>query len=347
MKDVGLDPDALVRLSSWMDAQGLGPGGIESVTPLTGGTQNLLLRLEKGRRTFVLRQPPPHTVAAAGESIRREAQVLGALANTDVPHARLIAYCPDEQVTGASFFLMDEVKGFNVGVGMPALHAGSPDIRRQMGLNVVEALAAIASVDYVAAGLGEFGKPAGFVDRQVERWRGQLAGYAKFSGWHGPASLPGVTRIGEWLDANRPASFTPGLMHGDFHLKNLLFCEHGPQVAAVIDWELATIGAPLVDLGWLLATWPGLGSDYTSFIIEPWEGFPTGDEVVEHYGRLTGTDLTHILWYKVLACFKLAIIVEGTFARASSGMALMEVGERLHANALRLLQRAERWLSGG
>jgi aminoglycoside phosphotransferase (APT) family kinase protein len=344
MTETSLDQAALERLSSWMDGQGLaGPMG--AVRALTGGTQNLLLRFEKGGRSFVLRQPPPHTVRGAGETIRREAEVLAALADTEVPHAHLVSYCADEAVTGAPFFLMDEIKGFNVGVGMPALHAGNPEIQRQMGLHVVEALAAISRVDYVAAGLADFGKPVGFLDRQVERWRAQLAGYTKFDGWPGPTGLPGVAQLGEWLDANRPNSFTPGLMHGDYHLKNVLFREDGPQLAAVIDWELATIGAPLVDLGWLLATWPGPGGDYTSFIIEPWDGFPTGDELVEHYGRLTGTDLTHVLWYKVLACYKLALIIEGTFARACAGKAPMDVGERLHGNAVRLLRRAERWLA--
>lgn len=335
----------IARLQAWMDAHGLPGGEVTGLRILTGGTQNILLRFDRAGRGYVLRQPPPFSIAGAGRTVLREAQAIGALARTDVPHARLVATCADAAVTGGPFFIMEEIEGFNAGVGMPALHAASPGIRNRMGFAVVDALAAIRAVDYVAVGLADFGKPEGFLERQVDRWRSQLEGYAQFEGWPGPAGLPAVDPIRKWLDANLPPSFKPGLMHGDFHLKNLLFHNDGPEVAAVIDWELATIGDPLVDLGWLLATWPGPNGDYTSFIIEPWDGFPSGEEIVHYYGSVTGQALDHVLWYQVFACYKLALIIEGTFARACAGKADMAVGERLHGNARRLLARADRWLA--
>lgn len=335
----------LNRVAAWMDEAGLPAGPISNPLELTGGTQNLLLAFDKGGQRFVLRQPPPHSVAGGDQTTRREVRVLGALAQTDVPHARLIAACWDPTVTGAAFFLMEAVEGFNVGVGMPGLHAGDPAIRRQMGLSIVDALAAIGRVDHVAVGLADFGKPEGFLERQVERWRTQFEGYSRYEGWPGATSLPGVDAIGRWLDAHRPTGFKPGLMHGDFHIKNVLYRHDSGQLAAVIDWELATIGDPLVDLGWLLATWPGQNGDYTVAQIEPWDGFPTGEELVAHYGAVTGRDMSAALWYQVFACYKLALILEGTFARACAGKASQETGERLHCNALRLLARAERWLA--
>ena len=334
----------LNRLAAWMDGEGLPGGPINDAVELTGGTQNLLLAFSKGGRRFVLRQPPQHTVAGGDQTTRREVRVLGALAQTDVPHADLIAACWDPAVTGAAFFLMEAIDGFNVGVGMPDLHASSPEIRRRMGLSIVEALAAIGRIDHVAVGLADFGKPEGFLERQVGRWRAQLESYARYDGWPGLDSLPGVAAIGRWLDDHRPTDFTPGLMHGDFHIKNVLYRHDGPELAAVIDWELATIGDPLVDLGWLLATWPGQNGDYTVAQIEPWEGFPTGDELVARYGELTDRDMSSVLWYQVFACYKLALILEGTFARACAGKAPKDTGERLHGNALRLLGRAQRWL---
>lgn len=339
-----IDAIDLRRLAAWMDSQGLPAGPISDAVELTGGTQNLLLAFRKGDQRFVLRQPPPHTVAGGDQTTRREVRVLGALAQTDVPHAGLIASCWDPAVTGSAFFLMEEIDGFNVGVGMPNLHASSREIRRRMGLSIVEALAAIGRIDPVAVGLADFGKPDGFLERQVGRWRTQLESYARYDGWPGLASLPGVADLGRWLDDHRPTQFAPGLMHGDFHIKNVLYRHDGPELAAVIDWELATIGDPLVDLGWLLATWPGRDGDYTVAQIEPWDGFPTGDELVARYRELTDRDMSSVLWYQVFACYKLALILEGTFARACAGKAPMDTGERLHGNALRLLGRAQLWL---
>ncbi|MDP1632520.1 MAG: phosphotransferase family protein [Caulobacter sp.] len=334
----------LSRVAAWMDETGLPSGPISNAVELTGGTQNLLLAFDKGGQRFVLRQPPLHSVAGGDQTTRREVRVLGALARTDVPHARLVAACWDPKVSGAAFFLMEAIDGFNVGVGMPALHAGDPRIRRRMGLSIVEALAAIGRVDHVAVDLADFGKPQGFLERQVERWRAQFEDYSRYDGWPGPSGLPGVDIIGRWLDDHRPAGFKPGLMHGDFHIKNVLYRHGSGDLAAVIDWELATIGDPMVDLGWLLATWPGHNGDYTVAQIEPWDGFPSGEELIAHYAALTGRDMRSVLWYQVFACYKLALILEGTFARACAGKAPRETGERLHGNALRLLARAERWL---
>ena len=337
-------PVDVAALALWMDEQGLPKGPIGEVVRLVGGTQNLLVRFTKGGRDFVLRQPPAHSVAGGGQTVRREARVLGALASTPVPHSKLIAVCTEEGVTGGQFLLMEAVEGFNVAVGMPPLHSGDAQVRRGMGLAAIEALAAIAQVDHVLVGLADFGKSEGFLERQVGRWRHQLASYEQYNGWLGGDSLPGISTLGKWLEDNRPRSFTPGLMHGDYHLQNLIFRLDGPQIAAVIDWELATIGDPLIDLAWLLANWPDPDGSPTTFTVSPWDGFPSEAALISYYGELTGRDLSQLHWYKVFACYKLAIILEGTYARSCAGMAPVDVGERLHRNALRLLGRATRTL---
>jgi len=201
-------------LEAWMDDQGLPAGEIGVVDRLTGGTQNILLRFERGGRHYVLRRPPIHKRANSDETMRREARVLGALKGTDVPHPGLIAACPDEAILGAAFFLMEPVDGFNATAGLPELHAGDADIRRGMGFAMAEGIASLGAVDYLAVGLEGFGRPEGFLERQVSRWQHQLESYSEMEGYPGP-EIPGVDRIAVWLNANRPARFEPGILHGD------------------------------------------------------------------------------------------------------------------------------------
>jgi aminoglycoside phosphotransferase (APT) family kinase protein len=336
-----IDAGELAALDAWMARQGLGTGPITQVTALTGGTQNILLRFERAGRAFVLRRPPRHLRANSNETMRREARVLAAIGQSVVPHARLIAACPDDNVIGAAFILIEPIAGFNPTAGLPALHAGSPTIRHRMGLALVEGIAALGALDYRALGLDGFGRPDRYLERQVERWRGQLASYADLPGWTGPAHIPGVERVATWLEAHRPATFTAGIAHGDYHLANVMIRHDGPELAAIVDWELATIGDPLLDLGWLLATWPDEdGGGAAAVKTSPWHGFPTADELIAHYRDRTTRDLTEIDWYTVLACYKLGILLEGTHARACAGRAPRDIGDQLHARTIALFERA-------
>jgi aminoglycoside phosphotransferase (APT) family kinase protein len=332
----------LTRLAQWMDRQGLESGAIEEAHALTGGTQNILVRFRRGTREFVLRRPPLQPRLDGNKTILREACVLGALATTSVPHARLIAACDDSEVLGAPFYLMAPVTGFNAsGTPLPALHASDPAVRHRMGLSMVEALLCLSAVDPDAVGLGDFGKVTGFLQRQVPRWQSQLEGYAAYAEWPGPAGLPGVDEVGHWLEANRPASFTPGLLHGDFHLANVMFRPDSGEVAALIDWELSTLGDPLLDLGWLIATWPDASGQGAGTInVFPSDGFASTDELIAHYRSRSTRDLAAIDWYVVLAQYKLGILLEGSHARACAGKAPQMLGERHHASAQRLLHNA-------
>lgn len=339
----GVDLEALER---WMDGQGLGEGPIANAITLAGGTQNILLRFSRSGRSYVLRRPPPVLRANSNETMRREARILAALKGSNVPHPELIAACPEENVIGASFYLMEPIEGFNATQGLPALHSGDVAIRHRMGLAMVEAIAALSRVDYRAVGLEGFGKLDNWIERQVGRWASQLASYAEMPGWTGPDAIPGVPKVAEWLDAHRPTSFQPGIIHGDFHFANVLFRNDSGELAAVVDWELCALGDPLLDLGWLVATWPENDNPHaTDVAITPWEGFATPDELVAHYAALTGRDLADFDWYAVLACYKLGIILEGTHARACAGKAPRETGDRLHAHTIHLFERALRRIS--
>lgn len=335
----------LDALATWMDGKSLGVGPIENATLLAGGTQNILLRFKRADREYVLRRPPPHLRANSNETMRREARVLAALAGSDVPHPGLIAACGDENVIGAAFYLMEPIDGFNPTSGLPPLHASSESLRHRMGLAMVEGIAALGALDYQAIGLDGLGKPDNYLERQVARWKAQLSSYEEFTDWTGPSEIPGVDAVANWLDAHRPKSFRPGVIHGDFHLANVLFRPDSPELAAIVDWELTTIGDPLLDLGWLLATWPESDDPVVEDVaVTPWRGFPNARELVEHYRPRTDRDVDAIDWYAVLACYKLGIILEGTHARACAGKAPRETGDLLHAKTIGLFQRALRWI---
>ncbi|MEP2829703.1 phosphotransferase family protein [Parvibaculum sp.] len=341
-KEIPVDLGALAR---WMDGEELGSGPLEDVTLLGGGTQNILLRFTRNGRPYVLRRPPPHLRKNSNETMRREARMLAALARSDVPHPGLIAACPEEDVIGAAFYLMEPVDGFNPTVALPELHGNDPAIRHRMGLSLVEGIAALGAIDYEKAGLDGFGKPDNYLKRQVARWQGQLESYREFPSWPGPQRIPGVAKVAKWLEDNRPSTFQPGIIHGDYHLANVMYRHDGPELAAIVDWELTTIGDPLLDLGWLLATWPqGDGPAAGAVGVRPWDGFPSADELVAHYRPRTSRDMGNIEWYGVLACYKLGIILEGTHARACEGKAPKETGDKLHASTVGLFERALRWI---
>jgi len=327
----------LEQLASWMDGQGLGNGPIEDVEHIAGGTQNVLLRFRRADRTYVLRRPPPHKRANSDETMRREARVLAGLAGSDVPHPGLIAACGDVAVLGAAFYLMDEVDGFNPSMGLPEPHRSDPAMQRSMGLSMADAIAALGRLDVVAVGLGDLGRPDGWLERQVKRWRAHLASYDAIEGYRG-AQIPGVEQVATWLEERRPASWTPGLIHGDFHFANVLIAPDRGELAAIVDWELATIGDPLLDLGHMLATWPTNGAA----VIGGLSGIalPSPDEVIQRYALGSPRDVSNAGWYQVLACYRLGIILEGTNARADAGQAPREVGDRLHAHTVSLFEQA-------
>jgi aminoglycoside phosphotransferase (APT) family kinase protein len=336
-------PLDLSVLASWMDAHDLGSGPLENVQRLAGGTQNILIKFSRSERTYVLRRPPLALRGNSNETMRREARMLAALKGTNVPHPELIAACPDESVLGATFYLMEPIDGYNPTTGLPEPFASSPELRYQMGLSLVDGIAALGAQDYIALGLNGLGKPDNYLERQVSRWRGQLESYAEFPEWDGLKDLPDITGISRWLDEHRPPAFLPGIIHGDYHLANVMFRFDTPRLAAIVDWELTTIGDPLLDLGWLLATWPEEGSGTVS--VTPWAGFPSADELIAHYAIQTARDLSNIHWYGVLACYKLGIILEGTYARACAGKAPKATGDQLHASTISLLERANRWIN--
>lgn len=328
----------LAALAAWMDDHHLGAGPLTDVEPIAGGTQNVLLRFHRAGREYVFRRGPVHKRANSDEVMRREVRVLGALAGTDVPHPALIAACTDVEPLGAVFYLMERVAGFNPTLGLPELHRRDPAVQRAMGFTMADGLLALARVDPDARGVGDLGRFEGWAERQVGRWRKQLDSYSELEGYPGP-DIPGVDAVGAWLDAHRPREVRKGLIHGDFHYANVLIRNDSGELAAIVDWELCTIGDPLLDLGHLLATWPIRDGRVMPIGVEA-PGLPSDTEVIEHYAARTDRDLVDLTWFRVLACYRLGLILEGTHARACAGLAPKEVGDRLHFMTVFLLDQA-------
>lgn len=333
------------RIEAWLDEQRVGDGPLRPIARLSGGTQNQMILVERGSQQLVLRMPPVHQLPYSNQTMRREIQVLAALDSTAVPHARLVASCATTDVTGSAFYLTEFVAGHPLQPGADPPHPGGT--ARELGLGLVDALATLVKVPMDHPQLRDFGSPDGWLERQVQRWSSQLR---KYRGLPQPPDrlLPNLPAVADWLKRHPPASCRLGLIHGDYHVANVIFEVDRPSVAAIVDWELATIGGVLLDLGHLLATWPDAEATEAeaACVVLPIAGAPTPRELAERYEAATSLDTSDLLWFRVLACFRLAAILEGTYARACSGLAPIETGEALHAKSLALLEQAKRLIVG-
>ncbi len=334
-------------LQEWIAAQPSipGRGPVRAVEPLAGGSQNHIFRLTRasGDRV-VLRRPPRHLRTNSNETMVREARVLRAIAGSDVPHPHCYAACADLDVIGVTFYVMAEVDGFTPSGALPGRYASDPAWRRAFSFELVDGAAKLGAIDAYAVGLGDFGKADNWLERQVSRWRTQLESYSELDGYGRP-DLEGVDRVGDWLDANRPTECHIGIIHGDYQFANVMLAHDTPALAAIVDWELSTLGDPLLDLAWLLAAWSEPGDPPGKPMqLGPWDGMPSRAELVARYADVSGRDVSAMPWFLVLACYKLGILLEGTYARACAGQAPKEVGDMLHAYTVWLFAKANQLL---
>jgi len=360
----------LARLAEWLDAHGVPGAGLPlSARFVSGGASNQIFELRRGDHRFALRRPPAELPAGRNETMLREYRVLAALAKSEVPHPRVLAACADPSVMGGAwFYVMEYVDGWSPiqladrrsrpARGEPEASGGGPrqrggsawpapfdaDLaaRRGLAFALVGGIARLACVDWRAAGLADFGKPDGFLARQVDRWLAHLA-KIRFR------ELPGLDTAARWLREHTPASFTPGILHGDYQFANVMFGHGAPaRLAAIVDWEMSTIGDPLLDFAWILMTWPDPGerdaSDSSGYV--DYTGMPTRAELIDFYARETGLPVDHLDYYVVLARFKMACVLEGGYARYVAGGAdnpkMASFGEVVLDMARRAGELAER-----
>jgi aminoglycoside phosphotransferase (APT) family kinase protein len=335
------------RLQEWLALQALpGSGSVTSVRQVQGGLQNSVFLLERGGATFVLRRPPRHLRPNSNETMLREARILKALEGSAVPHPKVYAVCADASVIGACFYVMQALEGFSPRGELPQPYAADPAWCRAMGEELVDAAAALGAIAPQSVGLEDFGKPDEWPARQVSRWRSQLDGYRAMPNYDGDG-LPHVEAIGRWLSDQVPREGRIGIIHGDLQFANVLFATNQPRIAGVVDWELATLGDPLLDLGWILASWWEEGDPNGKRpLVHPWHGFLSRRDLLRRYAEVSGRDLQAMPWFFTLACFKLACLLEGTFARSKSGEIPAHIGEPVHAYAVWLMRKATQVIAG-
>jgi aminoglycoside phosphotransferase (APT) family kinase protein len=333
----GVDVD---RLRPWFAEQVDGATGAPLTASLiSGGRSNLTYTIADGAHEWVLRRPPLGHVLPTAHDMAREYKVLTALAGTSVPVPRTLAFCDDNAVNDAPFYVMEKVDGRILRTPAEMATLSSEDARR-CSEALIDVLVEIHDVDYQAVGLGDFGHPDGYLERQVRRWGEQ---------WERSKTreLPAIDELARRLRTALPESPAPTIVHGDYRLDNTMLAPNDAgEIVAVLDWEMATLGDPLSDVGLFLVYWKRdeEASQGVGAAIDTRAGFLSRDEIVERYGKSSGRDVSQLDFYEVLAAYKLAIILEGIHARFLMGKTLGEgfeyIGTMVEAMAQGALEQA-------
>jgi aminoglycoside phosphotransferase (APT) family kinase protein len=311
-------------LAAYLDELGLGSGELR-IEPIGDGHSNLTFRVERDGARLVLRRPPRGPLPPSAHDVVREARLLSALRPHGVPVPEVLASCDDEAVIGAPFYLMAYVEGHVLTEEMPAALAGEAEAVAEC---LVEGLVELHAVDAAAEELTGFGRADGYLERQLKRFGGLYEVNAT-------RPLPDLEAVAGWLAANLPDSPSSTVVHGDYRLGNVMLSSHPTRLAAILDWEMATIGDPLADLGYMTAMWsepsdpPNAVSDLSA--VTRGAGFPGRDALARRYAERTGRATDALPWYQVLALWKAAIFLEGSFRRFGAGTTADPFFARLEA----------------
>jgi aminoglycoside phosphotransferase (APT) family kinase protein len=335
------------RLAAWMRERVAGFSGSIGIEQFKGGQSNPTFLIRAGQAAYVLRRKPPGKLLPSAHAVDREYRVITALATTDVPVAKTFALCEDEAIIGTAFYIMDYVQGRIF--WDPALPGMTPSERGAIFDEMNRVIAALHSVDYAAVGLGDYGKPGNYLERQVARWSKQYKAAET-------ERIEAMDNLIAWLPQHIPAGDETRVVHGDFRLDNVVFHPTQPRILAVLDWELSTLGHPLTDFAYHCMAWrlsPGqfrglVGVDYLSL------GIPSEADYVAAYCRRTGqTPIAPADWeyYMAFNMFRLAGILQGIMARALQGNAssqeAVEMGKRTRPLAEEAWRQVERIMKLG
>jgi aminoglycoside phosphotransferase (APT) family kinase protein len=319
-------------LTAWMDAQGLGTGAPLEARYISGGSQNEIYELRRGDLHCVMRIPPPTANPDRDAGILREWRITAALDGTDVPHTPAVAVCTDHSVLGRTFYLMGFVDGWSpmalTDRRWPEPFQSNLQERRGLAFQLIEGAALLSKVDWRAKGLADLGRPDGFHERQVDRW---TAFYERIK----TRDLPGFDEAAAWLRAHKPIDYIPGIMHGDYQFANVMYRHGAPaRLAALLDWEMGTVGDPKLDLAWVVHAWPANPDEPQAISYVDYQGMPTKAELLTRYVEVSGRQVDDIDYYCVLAKWKLAVILEQTTSRGGAkGEAFAPIVKDLMAEA--------------
>jgi aminoglycoside phosphotransferase (APT) family kinase protein len=313
------------RLAAWMDDEAL-PGKGEPIEHglLSGGSQNEIYEIRRGEERCVIRIPPSFAPPDRDEGILREWRIVKALDGTEAPHTPAIAVCEDASVLGRPFYLMGFVDGWSP-MGRetwPSPFDTDLEARAGLGYQLAEGIALLSKVDWKARGLEGLGRPENFHERQVDRW---TSFFERFK----TRELEGIDVASAWLREHKPLDYIPGVMHGDYQFANVMYEEGAPaKLAAIVDWEMGTVGDPKLDLGWMIQSWPDdtMAPEASNSGYVDMRGMPSRSQVLAHYAEVSGRQVDDVDYYVILAKWKLAIVLERGFARAGDDEKLLAFG---------------------
>ena len=336
--------DDTAALAAFCDAA-LGDVEPLRVARLRGGGSCEVFAVDRGEQRWVLRRAPRRANTSRAHDVLREHRILHAIRDQPVRIARPGLACDDADVFGAPFYLMERIDGEPVRTGVPTAWGAAPQTHGRAVIDLVDALVEIHAVDWAGCGLVDLAHEPGYLGRQIDRWLSQLGSY-------GGRELPGAHRVADWLRERLPAEQPQALCHGDYKLDNVLFApEPPPRLLAVVDWEMASIGDPIVDLCWMLVFHPGPGGLTPLGVngdpaLDP-STVPSIADVVERYAARSGRDLAAIGWYHVFSRWKMAIVLEGSYAKFQRGESDNPVHEGFGRQADTALASAVEIVDGG
>lgn len=303
-------------LAAWLKAHVPGLEGPMQALQFPHGHANLTYLVRFGEQELVVRRPPFGPVAPGSHDMTREYRVLSRLGGRFPPAPRAFALCDDPEVLGATFIVMERRRGIVVRGAVPPELDRHPDARRRISFALIDVMADLHDIDYVALGLAELGRPEGFVERQVRGWQGR---------WERAKSeeLPEFDALHAWLVANLPAQGAASLVHNDLKFDNVMFDPEDPEhVVAILDWDMTTLGDPLIDLGTLLGYWVEAGDPPergARLALTGQPGFPARGDLAERYAARRGIDVARIRWYEVFAMWKTAVVIQQIYIRYVRG----------------------------
>ncbi|NQX87283.1 MAG: phosphotransferase family protein [Halioglobus sp.] len=331
----------VASFANWLADQ-TGRCGDIVIKPLRGGGSCEMFTLAQSDELFVIRRAPLTAVSDTAHNVVREFRVIEALSDGSVRVPELLVSCDDDTVIGAPFFIMRYVEGEVIRRKLPDHYAASPESQTTLGEEMIDALVELHAFNWRGTAIEAMARPERFLERQVDRWAMQLETYRT-------RDLPGVDEVAHWLDDNRPASGDLSVMHGDYKIDNALYSKTlPPRILTLVDFEMTTVGDPLIDLAWCMIFWP----EQTNLIAIAAPGNPGGmderycqapEALVQRYAEQTGRDLDAFQWYQAFAAWKLAIVLEGSYAKFLSGQSNNPNHEFFGFVVDQLMARAQRF----
>ncbi len=328
-------------LEEWLATQ-TGEQSTIEVRWMAGGASCEMFEMERAGERWAIRRAPANAVSDTAHNVIREFQVVSALQGSAARVPELLASCENSAVIGAPFYIMRYIDGEVIRRSLPDRYVAAPPMQVSIGEELIDALVELHAFDWRDSAMVELAKPEGFLERQVSRWMGQLESYRQ-------RELPGVDKVAQWLAEHRPTTGDLTVMHGDYKIDNTMYSKTlPPKILSVVDFEMTTIGDPLIDLAWAMIFWPEEGNVIALAAPGSEGGMDASycqppQTLIDRYAQATGRDLREFQWYQAFAAWKLAIVLEASYVKHLQGQSRNPNHEFFGFIVDQLLLRAQRF----